>query len=339
VRKYEFCIGGYAGCGNVGDDAILQGYLGGLSADQRQFHTVVLSGNPRRDSRRFDVKCIGRKNLFSVTRCLMQSKFFLCGGGSLLQNATGNFSLLYYLGLLWLARLCGCKTRLMASGIGPLGGKFAQRIVIWTLRGCEQIEVRDRESERFLLEHGINREKVRLVRDPATELELPSASRLFFLKREMGIAIDREYFCVVVRRDQSPWGSCLGKISAGVRLFLREQNLLPVFVVFDAKNDLTATEQVCRSVGGVILRPREARDALSVISGGCFLVSMRLHALVFASMVNVCAVGISPFDRETKLAAFCRENCMAHRSPSELTVAGLFEELVRLGKDQWDCQM
>ncbi len=336
MRKYEFCIGGYAGCGNIGDDAILEGYLKGLSAEQRRFRTVVLSGKPRRDSRRFGVRCVGRKNPFSVVYCLLQSKVFLCGGGSLLQNATGNLSLFYYLGLMWLARLCGCKTRLMASGIGPLCGTFAQCVVIRTLKGCEQIEVRDRESERFLLEHGFHQDMVRLVRDPATGLEVPPASRLVCQKKELALGGNHPYFCVVVRWDQKPRGASLGKISAGIRLFLKEQNLTPVFVVFDAKRDLLATETVCRSVGGLILRPREARDALSMISGARFLISMRLHALVFASMTNTAAVGISPSDGEPKLASFCKECRMAHLSPSELTVAGFFEMLVKLAKGSCD---
>ena len=184
MRKYDVCIGGYAGCGNIGDDAILEGYLGGLSAEQRRQRTVVLSGSPRWDGRRFGVRCVGRKNPFSVMACLLQSKVFVCGGGSLLQNATGNPSLFYYLGLLWLARLCGCKTRLMSSGIGPVRGKIAERLVIWTLKGCEKIEVRDRVSERFLLDRGLGREKIQLVSDFAGRLEPPPPSRVVFIKRE-----------------------------------------------------------------------------------------------------------------------------------------------------------
>ena len=82
MRKYDLCIGGYAGCGNLGDDAILEGYLASLSAEQRKFRTVILTGRPRRDGRRFGVRCVGRKNLFSIFRCFLQSKVFVCGGGS-----------------------------------------------------------------------------------------------------------------------------------------------------------------------------------------------------------------------------------------------------------------
>jgi polysaccharide pyruvyl transferase WcaK-like protein len=263
--------------------------------------------------------------------CLLQSKVFICGGGSLLQNATGNLSLGYYLGLLWLARLCGCKTRLMSSGIGPIEGEIARRLTVWTLRGCEQMEVRDRASEIFLLEHGLERERIRLAPDAASQLKIPPPSRLTFIKRELGLVQGRRYFCVVVRRDEHPFGACLGKLSAALRLFLRETDLTPVFVLFDKKRDLDATKRVCRGSGGVIFYPHEARDALSVISGAQFLVSMRLHALVFASMTGRRAIAISPFEEETKLSSFCREKGMTHLSPSRLTVAGAFDAIVKLG--------
>lgn len=334
MKKYDFCIGGYAGCGNIGDDAILEGYLNEFSADQKRHRVIVLTGSPRRDRTRFGVRCVGRKNPFSVVYALLRSEVFLCGGGSLLQNATGNLSLFYYLGLLWLARLCGCKTRLLAAGIGPLYGKNAERAVICALKRCDVVEVRDEESKRFLMERGIPREVIQLERDPATYLTVPPVSRLVFLKKELGIA--RDYFCIVVRQDGARGYACLGKISAAVRLFLKERQLTPVFVIFDRRCDLSASERVCRATGGVILHPREARDALAIILGGQFLLSMRLHALVFSSMAGVAAVGISPSDEETKLASFCREHRMWHLAPSALTVAGLLDMLVKLGKERCD---
>ena len=339
MRKYDLCIGGYAGCGNLGDDAILEGYLASLSVEQRRLRTVLLSGKPRRDRRRFGVRCVGRKNPFSIVCCLLRSKVFVCGGGSLLQNATGNLSLLYYLGLLWLARLCGCKTRLMSAGIGPVSGKFAERVMIWTLQGCEDIEVRDLVSEHFLLDHGIDRGVVRLAEDFATRLKTPPVSRLFFLKKELGFERDRDYFCVVVRQDRELRDACLGKISAAIRMFLKERNLTPVFVVFDETCDLLVTERLCRSVGGVILRPDEAGDALSILSGSRFLVSMRLHALVFASVTGVRGLAISPFEGETKIASFAKAHRMAHLTPKKLTVPRLIEEFERLDGESLGCQI
>ena len=114
-RRFDPSIGGYAGSGNMGDDAILQGYLEGLTAEEKR-RTVVLSGSPRWDGRRFGVRCVGRMRILSVALCMLRSDAFFLGGGSLLQNGTGNLSLLYYLGLLRLARFCSCKTEILAGG-------------------------------------------------------------------------------------------------------------------------------------------------------------------------------------------------------------------------------
>ncbi|HAG06971.1 MAG TPA: polysaccharide pyruvyl transferase CsaB, partial [Peptococcaceae bacterium] len=42
------------------------------------------------------------------------------GGGSLLQDVTGPFSILYYLGVIYLALLRGKKVCLYGQGVGPL---------------------------------------------------------------------------------------------------------------------------------------------------------------------------------------------------------------------------
>ena len=333
MKKRGICIGGYAGCGNLGDDAILQGYLEGLSPCQRRWETVVLSGDPKRDQRRFGVRCVGRKNPISVLRSFLRAERFLCGGGSLLQNGTGNLSLCYYLGLLLLARLCGCRTELLASGIGPLRGRAAVRFTVWTLKKCHRIELRDEKSAELLTEWGIPAEKIRIREDPALTLKPPPLTRLLFLRKEWGIAEGQAYFCVVVRREHAQKCACLKKITAAVRLFSRQQGMIPVFMVFDVKEDQRITQEVCRDVEGMVVGLREASDALSMLSGSRFLISMRLHALVFSAAVGIPAVGISPSDEEPKLSSFCHSHRMPHFTPAELTVAKLLDEMEKLQGD------
>ncbi|MBR7099349.1 MAG: polysaccharide pyruvyl transferase family protein [Clostridia bacterium] len=327
MKRYEICIGGYAGCGNLGDDAILQGYLESLPPTVRRRQTVVLSGNPRRDRKRFDVRCVGRKNPFAVWRAFRESKRFLCGGGSLLQNGTGILSLCYYLALLRLARLCGCRTELLASGIGPLHGRAAIRMTVSEIGKCSRIVLRDEESGNRLCDWGIPRERLEYCNDPAGRLQIPPMTRLEQLKNEMRIVGNRAYFCVVVRREKDAGMACLGKISAALQLFVKETDLLPVFLVFDSKEDRAATLQMSQEVRGRVARLREASDALSVISGCRFLVSMRLHALIFAATARIPSIGISPSEGEPKLAAFCAKQKFRHFNPSVLSVGGLLSEM------------
>ena len=228
ARRFDRCIGGYAGCGNLGDDAILQGYLGELTRDELR-RVVVLSGRPRRDRRRFGVRCVGRKSLFGVVFCLLRSDRFLLGGGSLLQNGTGNLSLLYYLGLLRLARLCGCSTELLAAGIGPVGGKRAVCLVARELKKCRFIYLRDANSARLLAEWGISRDKMAIVSDPAMNLRPPAYTRQIFLLRELGLCSLTSYYCVVLRAPVSAVGACVCAISEALRAFCRQNECVPIF--------------------------------------------------------------------------------------------------------------
>lgn len=327
MKRYEICIGGYAGCGNLGDDAILQGYLGQLPPRTRRERTVVLSGNPRRDQKRFDVRCVGRKNLFAVWNAFRKSERFLCGGGSLLQNGTGLWSLCYYLGLLRLARICGCKTELLAAGIGPLHGKIAIRMTVSEIKRCNRIVLRDEASGELLRKWGIKGERLEYCDDPASMLQIPSQTRLELLKREIGIPEGHAYFCVVVRRQTDERSVCLEKLSAALRLFVKERDLIPVFLVFDTKEDQEITLRMCREVRGKTARIREASDALAIISESQFLVSMRLHALIFSRTAEIPSIGISPSEGEPKLASFCETQKFRHFSPSSLSVVALLSEM------------
>ncbi len=327
MRRFDRCIGGYAGCGNLGDDAILQAYLEKLSRAERR-KTVVLSGDPRRDSRRFGVKCVGRKDLFAVAVCFLRSERFLCGGGSLLQNGTGDLSLSYYLGLLWLARICGCKTEILAGGIGPIRGERAEKAVVRELQKCRRIGLRDENSRRWLEERGIPKETMTVEEDPALRLRQPDGMRTLYLKKEAGIPLDRPYVCVVLRSGD---GGCLQAVADALKRLAAEDGLMPVFLVFDRAQDAEITRTVCKNTGGITVKLREAVDGLAMISGCACLLSMRLHGLIFAASVGVPAVGISPTEDEPKLASFCHAHGIPHFTPSQLNVEKVVERLESRG--------
>lgn len=330
AKKDSVCIGGYAGCGNIGDDAILQGYLKKLLQEKSPCYAsriTVLTGKPKQDRRRFGVRCINRRNPFAVIASFLRSEQFLCGGGSLLQNTTGTLSLLYYLTLLRLAAFCGCRVSLFAAGIGPLNGRFAEKQTFAAMRICEKTEVRDTDSYRLLLSAGIDREKLKLVPDPAFFLEPPPPSRLGYLLLEAKIPYGKKYFCIAVREADKAEHTLLRSVTAAVRLFSVKHQMLPVFLEFDKKNDGYITEKICRKTNGRIIRLREASDAIAMLTGSEFLIGMRLHALIFSVIAGTPAIGISPSEQEPKMNTFCRSAAMEHLYPSDVTIIDLCEKL------------
>jgi len=90
-------IAGYYGFGNLGDEAIRVALR--QKFDKRGINTIWLTARPHaRDE-------IDRKSMLRVYAALRASRALVLGGGGLLQNRTSNRSLLYYLGLIALARL------------------------------------------------------------------------------------------------------------------------------------------------------------------------------------------------------------------------------------------
>ena len=116
----DILISGFYGFNNSGDDAVLLGIIASLQKEIPGFSMSVLSNNAKATKRQFNVKAISRNNIFKILIEMKKAKVFISGGGSLIQDVTSTRSLLYYLGLIWLAKKCGLKVMLYANGIGPV---------------------------------------------------------------------------------------------------------------------------------------------------------------------------------------------------------------------------
>lgn len=160
-------VGGYFGCGNLGDDAILLGLLQLLREQAPEIRVSVLSGDLRATRSLCRGKAYRRKSPLSLLRAFLSADAFLLGGGSLLQNRTGRLSLAYYLGLLRLSRLLKKPAALFAAGIGPLLGEADQRKTRLALSSLSHVGLRDPLSLSLLRSLGLSSSLLSLGSDPA----------------------------------------------------------------------------------------------------------------------------------------------------------------------------
>src|SRR3989338_6073330 len=128
---------------NVGDDAVLQAIVAGLKAVDSAADISVLSSAPSLTAEINQVKAIPRYRSFSVLAALARTDVLISGGGTLFQNVTSNFSLLYYLGLILIAKLFRKKTMVFGQGFGPVKGRFWRRLVAIVLNRVDLITLRD----------------------------------------------------------------------------------------------------------------------------------------------------------------------------------------------------
>ena len=166
-------ISGYIGFSNFGDDAIFAILTRHLKA--KGFEITALSSNPSKTKKQFKVNTLKYMNLFDIIKGIASCNYLISGGGSLLQNATSNFSLLYYITIILLAKLMFKKVIIFAQGIGPINGSFWQKLTAFTLSLCDLVTVRDAQSYKLL---GSWKIKSRLINDPAWDIPvLPRESR------------------------------------------------------------------------------------------------------------------------------------------------------------------
>ncbi len=140
-------ISGYIGFSNFGDDAIfslLIDYLKSQNAD-----ITALCNNSKEIAQEHNIKTV-QFNSKKIIGAIQKTDVLFSGGGSLLQNRTSNKSLLYYLGVIFLAKILGKKVVIFAQGIGPIKGIFANFLTKTALKMCDIVTVRDEDSQQIL---------------------------------------------------------------------------------------------------------------------------------------------------------------------------------------------
>ena len=315
-------IGGYAGCGNLGDDAILrriaacwQGQaaprsLISLSPDAPLVHPyarlslTALTGTG--EASPFGIPCIARRGAWRMlARRMREADAFVLGGGALLQNcsAHGSRSLIYYVGLLWLARLYGCPFCLLANGVGPLTGSLAMRAVGAVLRRAAGISVRDSGSGRLLLSLGVVPSRLAYEADPVLSVVPVRADQAArFVQERIAFSSLRPFLCVVPRPCEN--ASCLQSIADALSRLVRERGVIPLLFPFDAQKDAVICRRMARQSGGAVISCEDERMAAGIFARSRGVLSLRLHGLILAKAVGCRAIALPYSPNDPKATDF-----------------------------------
>ena len=299
-------VGGYFGCGNAGDDAILLGLLRLLRDADPSVTVRALTGDPRRDARRFGIPCHGRKNPLSLLLALSRSDLFLCGGGSLLQNRTGSLSLLYYLTLLRLAKALGRKTVLFAAGIGPIRGENAWRKTLFVLSRIDRVSLRDDASLACLRRAGLPEHLLLRGADTALWMPLPDPSRGEMLLDAVGLPPKGEYLAVLLREARDP--TLLPRMMQAVQALCRSSGLTPLWIPLDMQADRSCSAQAASECGGTLLLPCEPGDVAALLSVCRVGITLRLHGAILGAAVGTPMLSLTGDPLDPKLPSFA--SCM-----------------------------
>ena len=296
--RYGAVICGAYGKGNAGDDAILVCMIRQLRQQDPDLPITVMTRKPRQTAMLTGVSTVHIFNTLAAGRVMKKSQLYISGGGSLIQNVTSNRSLSYYLYSIRQAKKAGCQVMMYGCGIGPVNGEKYQAQAARVLEEhVDLIALRDPESLETLRSFGVHTPRVQLTADPALLMEGDDAAAGRYLARN-GLNPQGNYSLFVLR----PWDGTqekLAAICAAADYGWEKYGLAPLFYTLEPSRDAEITRTAAGMVKAPchVLPPVEEGAALCGLMGRMGLVvSMRLHALVFAcaQQTRVAAISYDP---------------------------------------------
>jgi len=322
-------ISGYYGFGNAGDEAVLAGIIASLRAASAQdIEIIVHSSDPPATMELHGIPAVNRYVFGDLVRSIRAADLVISGGGSLLQDVTSARSILYYLGVLRLARLLGRRTMIYAQGIGPINRPVNRFLARMELERTCAITVRDESSYRLLQDLGVRRPRMEITADPSFAIEPASPEDASEALNAAGVQPGMDLLGVALRPwpRQERW---LEEAAAGISQAASELKLQPVMLAMQPSADLPIADQAARVMGipSVVIRTTVSPRLTKAIAGSVgLMVAMRLHALIFAASMGVPGVALS---YDPKVEEFARSMGMGVMDVRELAAADLKAAIVQ----------
>ena len=291
--KYDAAILGYYGYHNSGDDALLHSIINSLKERKSDVRIAVFSKNPEETSKLYNITSISRFNFFRMRKALKNTKLFIMGGGSLLQDGTSRRSLAYYIACLKLAKRKCEKTMLYANGVGPFVHKFSKRKVANALKNVDLITLRDDDSAEELKKIGVT-QNVYVTADPAFSLTPGDNSGLQELEKR-GVDKSDKFVCISPRKWNRQSENFIEEFAGMCDYIVSEYGYKVVFIPMQYPYDAKIIRQIQATMKNpaVFVDKRLAPgEILSIIGQSELTIGVRLHILIYASAMAVPAIGI-----------------------------------------------
>ncbi|MFZ4506559.1 MAG: polysaccharide pyruvyl transferase CsaB [Fimbriimonas sp.] len=318
-------LAGYLGCGNLGDDAVMLGFVEGLGSN---FELTALSGAPEETYRMYGIPSRPRMDTQAIDDSIRNCDALVFPGGSIFQDATSFRSVAYYRTLVKKAKRANKKVFLVGQGVGPVNGFFARRLTAAAFNMADGITVRDSDSMTLLRNLGVQK-PIRVTADSAFLLPRPT------------IAQDTQDFAVAGMKTVGISVRPHGKKKDTVALFaqlcrlLFEAGYMPVLVEMDKNEDYPLMQEISKENGGRIPDMRNLSTPMQVqqrFSRMDTVIAMRLHAGILAASVGVPPLMVS---YDPKVTAFAKTLDIGSALQMEgLTAQRILDTFVSFQKDR-----
>ena len=299
-------ICGAYGRGNAGDDAILEAILQEMRSIDPDMPVTVLSKDPKSTRLAYRVRSVSRIDVPAWYRAMGHAKLYINGGGSLIQDVTSRRSLWFYLHNIQTAKRCGCKVQMYGCGIGPVTRESHRKLAARVLNAnVDVITLREPDSLEELRAMGVTKPEILLTADPALTLPQAGEDETDSVLLRAGIPPHGKYICFALRK----WRGFEEKaplFTAAAQYAYDTYGLTPVFVAVEKHLDPGAGQLAARGLKAPHYFLNDAGTSGTIIGALSRMeavVSMRLHALIFAAGQGIPLAGVV---YDPKVSAFLR---------------------------------
>ena len=299
-------ICGAYGRGNAGDDAILEAILQEMRSIDSDMPITVLTKDPKATRLTYRVRTAGRMDVGTWKKAMRHAKLYINGGGSLIQDVTSRRSLWFYLHNIQAAHKAGCKVQMYGCGIGPVLREQHRKLAASVLNASvDVITLREPDSLKELQSLGVTKPEILLTADPALTLPAASEDEIDSVLLRAGIPPHGKYLCFALRNwkgfeDKAPLFAQAAKYA------YETYSLTPVFAAVEKHLDPVAGRLAAAGLDIPHYFLDDAGSAGTIIgalSRMQAVVSMRLHALIFAAGQGIPLAGVV---YDPKVSAFLR---------------------------------
>lgn len=295
-ERDKVVVCGAYGHGNMGDEAILSALLNQLKQTGDDVQITVVSKAPQITQIEHDVNAISRDDFKKMKELFKETKLYINGGGSLIQDVTSRRSLWYYLYTIRLAKKMGSRVHMFGCGIGPIDYEGDIKQTTKILNGCvDAITLRDPDSVELLKSIGVNAPEIILAADPVLTLKPCDEEETFRFMEKNGLEKDGKYICFGLR-DWNGFDEKAKEFAQAAKYAYEKYGLKPVYFPMNYEKDLTVAEKIDKltEVPGVILPRIDSPElAIGVLSKMKLALAMRLHCLLFAANSATPIIGVS----------------------------------------------
>ncbi|GAA4704715.1 polysaccharide pyruvyl transferase CsaB [Brevibacillus fulvus] len=333
-------ISGYYGFNNAGDDVVLYGIISSLRREQPHISLSVLSNQPERTEALFGIPAYNRWRLSTIVRELKRSDLLVMGGGTLMQDVTSPRSVLYYLGIVTIAKLLGKRVVFYAQGFGPILKSISRLLIKQVVNHVDVITVRDFESGEDFKACGVTKAPIYVTADPALTIhpdEISSEQGRRILA-DLFDDLSRPLVAISVRnwKQEEKFKTAIAEAAD----YFIEKGWNVLFLPMHYPSDVAPSREIIgkmkRQGAQYIEQHLSFYEIMSLLKQCDYVVGIRLHSLILACMLQIPFTGITYDPKIDRFVERAGMPCAGHIKDlqADVLLAILQERIDHLEKEQ-----